>query len=57
MKHACIFCWVMAVVMSQACHNAEKTTRKRFDRNPGFVTDDPFAKTGMREMVSVIFLK
>ena len=57
MKHACIFCWVMAVVMSQACHNAEKTAHKRFDRNPGFVTDDPFAKTGMKEVVSVIFLK
>ena len=37
MKNACIIYWLMAVVMSQACHNAEKNVHKRFDRNPGFV--------------------
>jgi hypothetical protein len=49
MKKVCKIGWVMAVILSQACHNAEKTTIKRFDRNPGFVTDDPFAKTGMSD--------
>ena len=40
MKKAYKICWVMAVVMSQACHNAEKTPSKRFDKDPGFITDN-----------------
>lgn len=46
MKKAYKICWVMAVVLSQACHDVEKTPPKRFDKDPGFVTDIPIRKKG-----------
>jgi hypothetical protein len=46
MKKVCKIGWVMTVLLSQACHNAEKTAIKRFDRNPGFVTEIPREKDG-----------
>lgn len=47
MKKAYKICWLMAVVLSQACHNAENNAPKRFNRDPGFVTDIP--KTDRRD--------
>jgi hypothetical protein len=41
MKKVCKIGWVMTVILSQACHNAEKMAIKRFDKDPGFVTDIP----------------
>src|SRR5688500_18466347 len=46
MKKAYKICWVMAAVMSQACHDAEKTPATRFNNDPGFITEIPVEKTG-----------
>lgn len=46
MKNVYKICWVITVLLSQACQHGAKTPAKRFDKNSGFYAEIPLEVNG-----------